>query len=102
VETVPGRRSFFGQSPDQSVSGSGVFISDEGYILSNNHVVEGTTTLSIILSDGSQQEARIVGTDRYADLAVLKTDNYPAPLPGVANRQSVSNAADLSTYPIRL
>jgi 2-alkenal reductase len=82
VGTVPGRRTFFGQSPEQTVSGSGVFISPEGYILTNNHVVEDATALSIILSDGGQQEARIVGTDQYADLAVLKTDgNVPAVAP---------------------
>jgi 2-alkenal reductase len=56
------------------VSGSGVFISKEGYLLTNNHVVEGSDRLSVTLSDGSQQAATIVGTDIYADLAVLKTD----------------------------
>ncbi len=58
-----------------TVSGSGVFISDQGYILTNNHVVEGTQgDLTIVLSDGSQEKAKIVGTDQYSDIAVLKTD----------------------------
>jgi 2-alkenal reductase len=74
VGTIPGQRTFFGQTADQTVSGSGVFISDQGYILTNNHVVEGTVKLSIILSDGSQQTAEVVGTDQYADLAVLKSN----------------------------
>jgi serine protease Do len=72
--TIPGQDTFFGKTGDISVSGSGVFISKDGYILTNNHVVEGTQQVSIVLSDGSQQKASIVGTDQYADLAVLKTD----------------------------
>ncbi len=71
----------FGGASNAEVSGSGVFISDQGYILTNNHVVEGTTQQWIILADGSRQDAHLIGTDRYADLAVLKTDG---PVPGVA------------------
>jgi 2-alkenal reductase len=57
-----------------TVSGSGVFISDQGYILTNNHVVEGTQgDLNIVLSDGTQEKATIVGADQYSDIAVLKT-----------------------------
>ena len=56
------------------MSGSGVFISNEGYIITNNHVVEGTKEVSIILSDGTDQKATVVGTDQYSDVAVLKTD----------------------------
>ncbi len=74
VGTIPGQITFFGRTSDETVSGSGFFISPEGYLLTNNHVVEGTSELSIILSDGSQQRAVIVGTDRFADLAVLKAD----------------------------
>ena len=74
VGTIPGQSTFFGQTGDQKVSGSGFFISDQGYILTNNHVVEGTKEVSIILSDGAQQNAVIVGTDPYSDIAILKTD----------------------------
>jgi 2-alkenal reductase len=74
VGTIPGQMTFFGPTGDQTVSGSGVFISEKGYILTNNHVVESTKEVTIILSDGSQEKATIVGTDLYADLAVLKTD----------------------------
>lgn len=79
--TVPGQMTFFGQMGDQTVSGSGVFISDQGYVLTNNHVVEGTKEVYIILADGTQEKAVIVGTDIYSDLAVLKTD---AKAPAVA------------------
>jgi S1-C subfamily serine protease len=47
--------TIFGQTGDQTVSGSGIFISDKGYILTNNHVVEGTKDVNIVLSDGSQE-----------------------------------------------
>ncbi|MBL7650254.1 MAG: trypsin-like peptidase domain-containing protein, partial [Candidatus Hydrogenedentes bacterium] len=52
----------------------GFFISDQGYIVTNNHVVDGTKDVSIILSDGTEQGAVVVGTDPYSDIAVLKTD----------------------------
>jgi 2-alkenal reductase len=79
VGTIPGQITFFGPTGDQTVSGSGFFISDQGYLLTNNHVVEGTKEVSIVLSDGTQQKATIVGTDQYSDIAVLKTDgNIPA------------------------
>lgn len=81
VGTVPGQRTFFGFSGDQTVSGSGVFISDQGYILTNNHVVEGAQQVTVVFSDGTQQEASLVGGDPYADLAVLKAQGS---VPGVA------------------
>jgi serine protease Do len=74
VGTIPGQTTFFGNTGDQTVSGSGVFISSQGYILTNNHVVDGTTSLNIVLSNGVQEKAAIVGTDQYNDIAVLKTD----------------------------
>jgi 2-alkenal reductase len=58
----------------QTVSGSGVFISDEGYILTNNHVVEGASEVVVFQADGTQMPARIVGTDLFADLAVLQAE----------------------------
>ena len=82
VGTIPGQQTFFGFTGDQAVSGSGVFISDQGYVITNNHVVEGTREVSVVLSDGTEQKAEIVGTDLYADIAVLKTDgNVPAVAP---------------------
>jgi 2-alkenal reductase len=72
VGSLPGQMTIFGSSGDATVSGSGFFISDQGYILTNNHVVAGTKKLTVILSDGSQEQATIVGADRYSDIAVLK------------------------------
>jgi serine protease Do len=74
VGTIPGQNTFFGSTGDQTVSGSGLFISNQGYILTNNHVVEGTQDVNIILADGTQQKVAIVGTDPYSDIAVLKTN----------------------------
>ncbi|MBN1372904.1 MAG: trypsin-like peptidase domain-containing protein [Anaerolineaceae bacterium] len=75
VGTVPGQMTFFGQASDSTVSGTGFFISQDGYLLTNNHVVEDATDLSVILSDGTQVPASLIGTDIYADLAVLKTES---------------------------
>ncbi len=74
VGKVQGQTSFFGQSSDGTVSGSGFFISEEGYVLTNNHVVEGTQEVKVVLADGTEQTAQIVGTDRYSDIAILKTE----------------------------
>lgn len=74
VGTIPGQETIFGQTSDARVSGSGFFISDQGYIVTNNHVVNGTQDMTIILSDGTEQKATLVGTDPYSDIAVLKTD----------------------------
>ena len=74
VGTVTYQYGFWGQTYESEVSGSGFFISEDGYILTNNHVVEDTETLKIILSDGSEQDAVIVGTDIFSDIAVLKID----------------------------
>jgi 2-alkenal reductase len=74
VGTVPGQATFFGPTGDQTVSGSGFFISDQGYILTNNHVIEGTKDISVVLSDGTEETATLVGTDKYSDIAILKAD----------------------------
>ncbi len=81
VGTIPGQTTFFGQTPDQTVSGSGFFVSNQGYIITNNHVVEGTNGVNIVLSNGQQEQATVVGTDQYNDIAVLKTS---ASVPAVA------------------
>jgi serine protease Do len=82
VGTLPGQMTSFGPTGTQTVSGSGVFISDKGYILTNNHVIDGVKDVTIILSDGTQEKATIVGSDMYSDIAVLKTDGK---IPAVAS-----------------
>jgi serine protease Do len=82
VGTLPSQMTQFGPAGAQTVSGSGVFISDKGYILTNNHVIDGVKDVTIVLSDGTQEKATIVGADMYSDIAVLKTDGK---VPAVAS-----------------
>lgn len=58
----------------QSGLGSGVILSSDGYIVTNNHVVDGADRLEILLNDNSTYDARIIGTDEATDLALLKID----------------------------
>ena len=79
--TLTGEITLLGRLPDQTVRGSGVIISPEGYILTNNHVVESAKSVVVFLADGTQLPTAIVGTDRFGDLAVLKADGE---MPAVA------------------
>jgi len=54
--------------------GSGVIVREDGYILTNNHVVAGASVLEVVLSDDRKLEAKVIGTDERTDLAVLKID----------------------------
>ena len=72
VGVIPGYQTFFGRTSDQTVSGSGFYISEKGYILTNFHVVENTKKIWVIHADGTKTEAEVVGTEQFADLAVLK------------------------------
>ena len=63
-------------------SGSGVILSDNGYLLTNDHVIAGHDTLSVVFMDGETAQATLVGSDAYADIAVLQVQ---PPLPGVAS-----------------
>jgi serine protease Do len=62
--------------------GSGFFISEEGYIVTNNHVVQDATEIEIVLEDGRELEAELIGTDPQTDLAVVKV-TAPGPHPYV-------------------
>jgi len=90
IGTIPGQMTFFGPTGDRTVSGSGFFISEQGYILTNNHVVEGTKELKIILSDGTEQKAEIVSTDKYSDIAVLKTEGKVPAVAALGNSDKLN------------
>ncbi len=73
--------------------GSGVIVSPEGYVLTNNHVIEGADDIQIVLADGRRIAARVRGTDPESDLAVLKADgeNFPAITLGTLDRVQVGD-----------
>lgn len=65
---------------DGEAKGSGVVISDKGYIATNNHVISGAQQIQVTLANGAMYSAQVVGTDTTTDLAVLKLDNPPSDL----------------------
>jgi len=73
--------------------GSGVIVSPEGYILTNNHVIEGADDIQLVLADGRRVGARVRGTDPESDLAVLKADGdtFPAITFGALDRVQVGD-----------
>lgn len=81
----PGLEQFFGQSqpqrpqPLQHGVGSGVIISPDGYIVTNNHVVDGAIQVQVTLHDRRTMNARVVGVDKLTDLAVLKINATDLP-----------------------
>ena len=77
---------FFGMSDDAMniprearAGGSGVIISKDGYIVTNNHVIEDATTLRVKLSDGREFDATVIGTDPTTDVALLKIEAQDLP-----------------------
>jgi len=64
----------FHGTQNQEGTGSGVIIDNLGYILTNNHVIKQAATVSVTFYDGSIHEARVLGTDPFTDLAVIKVD----------------------------
>ncbi len=70
----------FNQAYTQEAAGSGVIIDGSGYIVTNNHVVEGAQDIQIELHDGTTYKASIVGTDILSDLAVLRADASDLPV----------------------
>ena len=67
------------QTPKKEGSGSGVIISADGFIVTNNHVVEGADELTVTLNDNREFSARIIGTDKKTDLALIKIDGKNLP-----------------------
>ena len=65
---------------DGEAKGSGVVISDKGYIATNNHVISGAQQIQVTLASGAVYSAKVVGTDTTTDLAVIKLDNPPSDL----------------------
>ncbi len=82
VQQAPAAGPFgllFGAPSQQKVPiralGSGVLLNDEGYIITNNHVVEHADTVNVLFYDGTEEPARVAGKDPFTDLAVVKVEN---------------------------
>ncbi len=94
----PWFKFFFGdqgrQNEPQVGLGSGVIVSPNGYILTNNHVVEGADDIEVILNDTRKAKAKIIGTDPETDLAILKIelDKLPAIVLGSSDTLQVGDA----------
>lgn len=78
------------QTPKRAASGSGVIISADGYIVTNNHVVDGADELTVTLNEGQKEySARIIGADKTTDLALIKIDAKNLPAIVIANSDDV-------------
>ena len=77
------------QTPKRTATGSGVIISADGYIVTNNHVVDGADELTVTLSDNKEYSARIIGADKTTDLALIKIDGKQLPAIKIANSDDV-------------
>lgn len=73
------------QTPKREATGSGVIISQDGYIVTNNHVVEGADELTVTLNDNREFSAKIIGTDKQTDLALIKVNAKDLPAITIAN-----------------
>jgi serine protease Do len=79
---------FIRQTVEQG-SGSGILISPDGYIVTNNHVVDGATDVTVIFSNGKKYEAKLVGKDAKTDLAVIKIDANNLPYANLGDSSSL-------------
>jgi serine protease Do len=74
-----GRRSQQQQRPLEHGIGSGIIISPDGYIVTNNHVVDGAVNVKVTMNDRRVMDAKVIGTDKLTDLAVIKVDGHDLP-----------------------
>lgn len=77
------------RTPKQQGSGSGVIISNDGYIVTNNHVVADADELTVTLNDNKEYSARIIGSDKTTDLALIKIDGKNLPAITIANSENI-------------
>ena len=82
---------FFGEQGNQPQAGlgSGVIISADGYILTNNHVVEGADDIDVVLNDSRHARAKVIGTDPETDLAILKIELDKLPVIVLGNSDTL-------------
>ena len=71
---VSATTNYFGQTVETAASGTGFFITEDGYILTNHHVVSGASSVSVTLYNGESYDAKVIGSDEDYDIAVIKID----------------------------
>lgn len=86
-QSGPRARSF--KAPMEQGAGSGVLVTEDGYILTNNHVVEDAEKISVTLTDGRKFTAKVVGRDPQTDIAVIKVDSQDLPAITLANSDRI-------------
>ena len=74
TSTIQGQMSLFGGYATSQSEGSGIILSADGYIVTNNHVIDGASTVTVTLNTGTEYSAQIIGTDAETDLAVIKIE----------------------------
>lgn len=74
TSVIQGQMSFFGGYTQSSADGSGIILSKDGYIVTNNHVVSNSSSVMVTLNTGTEYEAKLIGADEQTDLAVIKIE----------------------------
>ncbi len=95
INTKVQKPTIFGTSAISEGSGSGIIISADGYVVTNNHVIEGASEIKVLLSDGKELDAKLVGGDARTDLAVVKIEgtNFPYATLGNSSELQVGELA---------
>ncbi len=101
TESVQSSNAWFGQYVTEG-AGSGVIIKEDGYIITNNHVIDGASKIYVTLSNEKQYEATLVGTDSETDIAVIKidADNLTAATYGNSNELEVGDLSVVIGNPL--
>jgi serine protease Do len=71
--------TFFGMMQETEGGGSGIIIKPDGYVITNQHVIEGASAVKVILSNGKEYDAKLIGQDKKTDLAVIKIEETGLP-----------------------
>lgn len=85
INTKTQSMSIFGRMQESEGSGSGIILTADGYIVTNNHVIDGANSITVVLSDGKEYEAKLTGADSRTDLAVIKIDAANLPYATLGN-----------------
>ena len=81
--------NIFGQEATTASSGSGFIISEDGYIVTNNHVVSGAETLTVMMTSGEEYEAELIGADSENDVALIKIEGKDLPTVSIGDSDAI-------------